>query len=127
MIWLIWLFVIEITTSVWFIVASLGLVLLKLKNIWKSIFHWLMITRKYQQLQGWKQNRHHWGSGRVGKNHLQTSVSANWANLISHTITIGDYIGTLHGRLDSITAHSDIAKSQASYVANLKDNLRKGE
>ena len=48
-------------------------------------------------------------------------------NLISHTMTISDYIGTLCEKLDAITAHSYIAKSQARYLANLKENLQDRE
>ena len=42
-------------------------------------------------------------------------------------MTISDYIGTLYEKLDTITANSYIAKSQARYLANLNDNLQEGE
>lgn len=51
-------------------------------------------------------------------------VSTDQANLVSHAITISDYIATLYEKLD---AHSYTAKLQARYLANLKDNIQEGE
>lgn len=51
-------------------------------------------------------------------------VSTDQANLVSHAITISDYIATLCEKLD---AHSYTAKLQARYLANLKDNIQEGE
>ena len=42
-------------------------------------------------------------------------------------MTTSNYIGTLYEKLDTITAHSYIAKSQARYLANLKDSLQERE
>ena len=45
------------------------------------------------------------------------------AELVSLTTTVGDFIEDLCGKLDKITAHSYIAKAQATYLKLLKERM----
>ena len=50
-------------------------------------------------------------------------VSTDRADLITQTVPLSEFIITLSCLLDSITCHSYIAKSQARYLSELKENL----
>ena len=50
-------------------------------------------------------------------------VSTDRADLITQTVPLSEFITALSHQLDSITCHSYIAKSQASYLFELKQNL----
>ena len=54
-------------------------------------------------------------------------TTADRAELISVTATVEGFIEVLCEKLDAITAHSYIAKSQANYLKELKDNLEHTE
>ena len=49
------------------------------------------------------------------------------ADLVSLTTTVGEFIEDLCGKLDTITAHSYIAKAQANYLKSLKEKMGRDE
>ena len=54
---------------------------------------------------------------------FKQQVSTDCADLIAQTMPLSEFITTLSCQLDSITCHSYIAKSQARYLSELKENL----
>ena len=50
-------------------------------------------------------------------------VSTDCADFITQTMPLSEFITALSHQLDSITCHLYIAKSQASYLSELKENL----
>ena len=54
---------------------------------------------------------------------FKQQVNTDCADLITETMPLSEFITTLSCQLDSITCHSYIAKSQARYLSELKENL----
>ena len=58
---------------------------------------------------------------------IQQWTSTDRTDLVTYTSTVEEFLAVLCKKLDAITSHSFIAKSQASYLKNLKNEVEKDE
>ena len=58
---------------------------------------------------------------------FQQQTTSDRAELISCALPLGEFIEQLCDRLDEITSHFFIARSQSQYLNKLNENLRCGE